>query len=136
MTSLREYRVSSKTVPISDILWEGTFKVPWHQREFDWDPEHVGQFWDDIYRSIESGEPDYFVGGITLTKEADRLFHIQDGQQRLTTYSMMFATLRDKLPADYRTDAQRIIYDIPHNVNPTQTTDAKLRIHSPRDRPR
>lgn len=128
MTSPRTYRVCSKTTPISAILWEGVFEVPWHQREFDWDPEHVGQFWDDIQRSIETGEPDYFVGGITLTQEGERLFHIQDGQQRLTTYSMMFGVLRDILPASYTSDAQRIIYDIPHNVNPTQVSGADLRI--------
>lgn len=128
MTSSREYRVHSDTTPVSDILWQGIFEVPWHQREFDWDPEQVEQFWDDIQRSIDADEPDYFVGGITLTQEGDRLFHIQDGQQRLTTYSMMFGVLRDKLPASYAVDAQRIIYDIPHNVSPTQVSSADLRI--------
>ena len=128
MTSSRKYRVSSETTPVSGILWEGTFEVPWHQREFDWDPEHVGQFWDDIQRSVETGQSDYFVGGITLTHGGERLFHIQDGQQRLTTYSMMFAVLRDKLPESYNADAQRIIYDIPHNVSPAQTKGARLRI--------
>ena len=128
MTSQRKYRVCSKTTPIAEILWEGIFEVPWHQREFDWDPEQVEQFWDDIQRSIEAGEPDYFVGGINLTQEGERLFHIQDGQQRLTTYSMMFGVLRDKLPASYTADAQRIIYDIPHSVNPTQVNNANPRI--------
>ena len=114
MTSTREYRVRAETMPVSKILWAGSFDVPWHQREFDWDPEHIMQFWNDIRGSYDSGEPDYFIGGITLTEEGDRNFGIQDGQQRLTTYSMMIAVLRDVLPPLYTADANRVVYDVPH----------------------
>ena len=69
MTSTREYRVSAQTVRLLDILWERVFEVPWHQREFDWDPENVEQFWDDIQRNVENGEDDYFIDSITLTEK-------------------------------------------------------------------
>ena len=135
MTSIREYRVIAETMPVAKILWAGVFAVPWHQREFDWDPEHVEQFWDDIQRSIENDEEDYFIGGITLTKEDGRNFDIQDGQQRLTTYSMMVAALRDVLPDLYKANAQRVLYDIANDVVPTNVTAANLRIkHQESDR--
>jgi hypothetical protein len=133
MTSTRQYRVSSETTSVAKILWQGIFEVPWHQREFDWEPEHVKQFWDDIQRSVDSGEPDYFIGGITLTEQNEHLFDIQDGQQRLTTYSMMVAALRDVLPSQFKNDAQRIIYDIAHGSIPTNADNIRIK-HQDYDR--
>ena len=133
MASNRKYRVSAETISVAGILWNGVFEVPWHQREFDWEPEHVEQFWDDIIHSVYAGEDDYFVGGITLTEQSERLFNIQDGQQRLTTYSMMMAALRDVLPSDYRNDAQRILYDIPHGTMPTNSDNVRIK-HQDYDR--
>lgn len=127
MTTTLEYRVSAETMRLPDILWNGIFQVPWHQREFDWNPENVEQFWDDIQRNVESGEEDYFIGSITLTQESDRLFHIQDGQQRLTTYSMMLATLRDKVPDEHKSRVHTIIYDIEHGMMPTGTENLRIR---------
>ena len=127
MTSKSNYRVESKTMAVSDILRSGTFEVPWHQREFDWEDEHVEQFWNDIQESMEKGEEDYFVGSIVLTREEDRQFSIQDGQQRLTTYSIMIAVLRTKLPERYENDAQRITRSIPQNRIPTGKEDTRIR---------
>lgn len=64
MTDSQEYRVSASTVRLPEILWEGVCEVPWHQREFDWDPEHIEQFWDDIQRKKMSG-----LYEVTLTQE-------------------------------------------------------------------
>ena len=132
MTSTREYRVSAQTVRLPAILWEGVFEVPWHQREFDWDPENVKQFWDDIQRNVENDEDDYFIGSITLTERGGRRYHIQDGQQRLTTYSMMVAALRDKVPDDHKARVYPVIYDIAHGTMPTGTDNLRIR-HQERD---
>ena len=101
--------------------------MPWHQREFDWNPENVEQFWDDIQRNVESGEEDYFIGSITLTQESDRLFHIQDGQQRLTTFSMMLAALRHKVPDEHKARVHTVIYDIEHGMMPTGIDNLRIR---------
>ena len=127
MTSFREYRVSAETMRLPDILWEGIFEVPWHQREFDWDPEHVEQFWDDIQRNVENSEDDYFIGSITLTQRDERLFDIQDGQQRLTTYSMMLAALRDIVPDSHKSLVDTVIYDIEHGTISTGTDDPRIK---------
>ena len=132
MTSNRTYRVSAKTMRLPQILWEGAFEVPWHQREFDWDGEHVEQFWDDIQRNFENGEEDYFIGSITLTERPGNTFHIQDGQQRLTTYSMMLAVLRDIVPDGYKTLVNPAIYKIEHGTILTGTEDFRIQ-HQERD---
>ena len=132
MTDPQEYRVSASTVRLPEILWEGVFEVPWHQREFDWDPEHVEQFWDDIQRNVTAGEDDYFIGSITLTERGDSLFHIQDGQQRLTTYSMMLAALRDKVPSNRKTTINEVIYNIARGTMLTGESDVRIK-HQERD---
>ena len=132
MTDPQEYRVSARTVRLPEILWEGVFEVPWHQREFDWDPEHVEQFWDDIQRNVETEEDDYFVGSITLTERGDRIFHIQDGQQRLTTYSMMLAALRDRVPSNSEATIREVIYDIKRGTMPAGRIDVRIK-HQDRD---
>lgn len=133
MTSTRTYRVSTETVRIPKILWAGIFEVPWHQREFDWDTEQVEQFWDDIHRNVERDESDYFISDITLTQEDQRTFHIQDGQQRLTTYSLMLAVLRPLVPEEHRSRIHTVIYDIEHGAMPTTTTDVRIK-HQMSDR--
>ena len=127
MTSTRKYRVSAETMRLPNILYKGVFQVPWHQREFDWDPENVEQFWDDIQRNVENDEEDYFIGSITLTQKSDRLFHIQDGQQRLTTYSMMLAALLHKVPDEHKARVHTIIYDIEHGMIHTGTENLRIR---------
>ena len=132
MTSTRKYRVSSKTMRLPDILWEGIFEVPWHQREFDWNTENVEQFWDDIQRNLENGEDDYFIGSITLTERGGHLFHIQDGQQRLTTYSMMLAALTDLVPGEHKSRVHTTIYDIEHGAISSGTDNLRIK-HQERD---
>lgn len=132
MTSTRKFRVSAETMRLPEILWKGVFQVPWHQREFDWEPENVEQFWDDIQRNVENGEDDYFIGSITLTLGSGHLFRIQDGQQRLTTYSMMLVALRDIVPDSHKTLIYPVIYDIEHGTMPTGTPDVRIK-HQERD---
>ena len=132
MTTTRHYRVNAETMRLPDILWKGVFEVPWHQREFDWNPENVEQFWDDIHSNLENGEKDYFIGSITLTERGVRLFHIQDGQQRLTTYSMMLAALRDIVPDEHKSRVHTVIYDIDHGAMPSGTENLRIK-HQERD---
>ena len=135
MTITSEFRVSAETISVAHLLQEGKFNVPWHQREFDWDTGHVEKFWDDIWDSCKSGQRDYFIGSITLTEASNHVFDIQDGQQRLTTYSMMVAVLRDEVSETFRLNAQRILYDIHPDVVQTDENNLELRIrHQEQDR--
>ena len=69
--------------------------VPWFQREYDWEPEHCRALWDDIARHDE-----HFVGAVVLQKQGDADFDIIDGQQRLTSLSLMALACARKLESD------------------------------------
>ena len=76
------------------------FRIPAYQRPYSWDDEQVGQLLDDLVGAIDSDDPatntPYFLGSIVLIKHPDkREADVVDGQQRLTTLTIIFAVLRD-----------------------------------------
>ena len=144
MTNRNDYRIGSETKAVAEILHQGRFEVPWHQREYDWETRDVERFWNDIIGAQQRGAKDYFVGSIVLTRQTEALYHIQDGQQRLVTYSLMCAALRgvfEKRRAGI-TDArvqecQKIIFGVSPTgiISQSQVDRADLRINaSPKNR--
>ena len=93
MTTRGKYRIRSETKTVSEILHQGRFVVPWHQREYDWGDGEVKSFWEDINMAQEREASDYFVGSIVLTDRGGETYDIQDGQQRLVTFSLMCAAI-------------------------------------------
>lgn len=71
------------------------YKVPDYQRPYSWKGEQIEQLWDDIYSAFEGREETYFLGPTILTREDNGRFIIVDGQQRLTTLTILFCVMRD-----------------------------------------
>jgi len=73
------------------------FKIPDYQRPYSWGTEQALQLLDDLEGSLDrdTDEP-YFLGSIVLVKESiSPEADVIDGQQRLTTLSILLAVLRD-----------------------------------------
>ncbi|MGW2626922.1 DUF262 domain-containing protein [Micromonospora taraxaci] len=73
------------------------FRIPDYQRPYAWGKEQTGQLLDDLTEALErdSGEP-YFLGSVVLVKgKGETLAEIIDGQQRLTTVTILLAVMRD-----------------------------------------
>ncbi|KUJ50917.1 hypothetical protein AR685_11820 [Chryseobacterium sp. JAH] len=74
--------------------------MPIYQRPYSWDKERVEQLWFDIVEAFKNNQEDstldsnYFLGSIVVVKNA-KGFEVVDGQQRLTTLTILFCTLRD-----------------------------------------
>lgn len=68
------------------------YRIPPYQRGYSWRDEQIEQLFDDI-RNEGSG---YYAGNILLTGDTDSLSVI-DGQQRLTTISLMLLAIGEKL---------------------------------------
>jgi hypothetical protein len=77
---------------IEDILKLGFFFVPRFQRPYSWEEQQIEEFWEDCV--VDEGETEYFIGSLVLYKEGGK-HGIVDGQQRLTTVTMMLCALRD-----------------------------------------
>ena len=80
------------------------FVIPIYQRTYSWTERECRQLWDDIIRTGENEEINaHFVGSIvyiekglySITSQSPLL--VIDGQQRLTTLSLLIAALANKL---------------------------------------
>lgn len=87
-------KIESSDQTIEDLLKSGYYVIPRFQRPYSWDAENVTEFWDDIVRDKP---PEYFIGSMVVYKDGNRTFGVVDGQQRLTTITILLCVLRDSL---------------------------------------
>lgn len=67
-----------------------TYRVPRFQRDYSWGEDEWDDLWHDILGTIDpTGEPAHYMGYLVLKSTDDRKFDIIDGQQRLTTLSLL-----------------------------------------------
>ena len=73
------------------------FQIPVYQRPYAWDLEQVGELFDDLATAMDHSEDEpYFLGSIVLIKRGDDpTSDVVDGQQRLTTLTMLLCVLRE-----------------------------------------
>ena len=90
--------MSMATTKISDFFNGKFFEIPKYQRGYAWEREHIRDLFDDINESIESNS-NHYIGTIVLSRDkpnSDKYF-VVDGQQRITTISMIIQALIDCL---------------------------------------
>lgn len=85
-------------------LLEGNqqFVVPIFQRNYSWTEEQCLQLWTDVLRAVNAPpKGGHFLGSIVYTaadvKPAFNRWLVIDGQQRLTTLTLLLAALRDHI---------------------------------------
>ena len=73
------------------------FEIPDYQRPYAWTTEQTSELLDDLLVSMETDETaQYFLGSIVLIKDGENpRAQVVDGQQRLTTLTILFCVLRD-----------------------------------------
>lgn len=84
------------------------FRVPLYQRPYSWTTEHAGELLGDLLDFIGTGATPvddlspYFLGSVVLIKQEHLPdAEIVDGQQRLTTLTILLSALRSLVPAKY-----------------------------------
>jgi hypothetical protein len=94
------------------------FAIPPYQRPYAWTTDQASELLSDLLGSLEEGKRQvedlnpYFLGSIVLIKkEDDPEADIIDGQQRLTTLTILLSVLRAKSPAEYADELTKYIYE-------------------------
>ncbi|MCK1658603.1 DUF262 domain-containing protein [Bradyrhizobium sp. 151] len=134
---MTRHTIEANEKPILDIFCDKyLFRIPSYQRPYAWTTEQASELLDDITTAcaettdVANASP-YFLGSIVLIKnpqapEAD----VVDGQQRLTTITILLCVLRDLADAKI---GQAIHNYICQTGDPIKETDDVFRL-TPRDR--
>ncbi|GAA9106664.1 DUF262 and DUF1524 domain-containing protein [Helicobacter pylori] len=103
--------------------------IPIYQRLYSWEKEQCKQLWDDIIKIGGNDKMDgHFIGSILYV--LDRITHsnnallIIDGQQRLTTITLLLIALRDHLSDEVK---RKEIEDH-YLINSDKDSDKKFRL--------
>ncbi len=90
-----------------------TYRIPRFQRDYSWTDTEWEELWADIVETDQQGgDAAHYMGYLVLQSDNEKTFDVIDGQQRLTTLSIIvLAILRNlnKLVAtdDHKADNQR-----------------------------
>jgi uncharacterized protein with ParB-like and HNH nuclease domain len=84
--------ISSIDKTIRTVLKSSYYKIPRFQRPYSWEREHIEDFWND---SIRESSGDYFIGSMVVYEITEDTYGVVDGQQRLTTITMLLGVLRE-----------------------------------------
>lgn len=95
-----------------------TFEIPPYQRPYAWTVDQASELLDDLMTSMGTDEeldnvPPYFLGSIVLIKDpssTQKPSQVVDGQQRLTTLTILLCILRE-LAADADKDMQQEMHE-------------------------
>lgn len=67
-----------------------TYRIPRFQRDYSWSSDEWEDLWMDILATLQvDGEPAHYMGYLVLQSTDDKTFDVIDGQQRLTTISII-----------------------------------------------
>lgn len=67
-----------------------SYFIPRFQRDYSWTDEEWEDLWLDILGTVQpGGEPAHYMGYLVLQTQDEREFTVIDGQQRLTTLSLL-----------------------------------------------
>ena len=96
------------SIKVKDFFNGKFFEIPKYQRGYAWDTQNIRDLFDDITESIESNS-NHYIGTIVLSKDQydEEKFHVVDGQQRITTISMIIKALVSQLATDDRAYYER-----------------------------
>lgn len=72
-------------------IFDGQYKyiIPLYQRNFAWRKDEIEQLLQDVYEAYKREESYYYIGSLVVLKRANGDFEVIDGQQRLTTLSLI-----------------------------------------------
>src|SRR5882757_108803 len=90
--------ITANQFSVFDVLGDAfVHEIPPYQRPYAWAEEQALQLLDDLREAMQSGsEEPYFLGSIVVIKPLGQAVgQVVDGQQRLTTLTILAAVLRD-----------------------------------------
>lgn len=105
-------KITGKEYSLNKIFSkEFDYYIPTYQRPYAWTEEETETLFDDLYDFfIDEQSDNYFLGSIVLIKEDDKPHaDVIDGQQRLTTLTILMAVVASHLSGENQTNCMSYI---------------------------
>ncbi len=108
-------KITGKEYPLSKIFSaDFEYHIPGCQRPYAWTEEETGILFDDLYEFFQTEAVDnYFLGSIVLIKDENKPHaDVIDGQQRLTTLSILFSVMANSFHTEaYRNNCKKYLQE-------------------------
>lgn len=117
-------KIESEDIDVESLLEGKFFNIPRFQRPYSWDDENISDLWDDVMST--EGE-DYFIGSMVVYRESKQELSVVDGQQRLTTITLLLCALRDAFAALEDTDLAEGLHQLIERKNRSNKNEYVLR---------
>ena len=113
------------------------FSIPVYQRDYHWQEKQCQRLFKDI---LQTGKNDkitsYFLGSIVYIHDGiygtgEKEFHVIDGQQRMTTLTLLFLAIYYKLKGTILGKADKIYNQ--YVINPYSEKEVKLKLLPPEE---
>ena len=110
------------------------YVIPVYQRKYDWKYENCRQLYDDLKKIIIGGRNSHFFGSIVsaVVPNGSKIeYHIIDGQQRLTTITLLLLAIRNLIAqGKVKTDEEKLDEQINQRflISPWVSEDDKIKL--------
>lgn len=93
------FKPSSLTIKQLFGNTDSLYQIPRYQRPYSWGDDQLDKLWTDLIEAKEN-DPNYFLGSVITAKPEDSTSYLDivDGQQRLTTLTILLCVFRDLYP--------------------------------------
>lgn len=111
------FKPSSLTIKQLFGNTDALYQIPRYQRAYSWGDNQLDKLWDDLIEAKEN-DPNYFLGSIITAKPEGNSSYLDvvDGQQRLTTLTIMLCVFRDLFPSINKELLDKDPFAIDHKV--------------------
>lgn len=107
-------KISGAEYPLSKIFSSDfDYAIPSYQRPYAWKQDQASELFEDLYDFyIREKEDNYFLGSIVLIKEEGKPYsEVIDGQQRLTTLTILLSSITSNFSDKLRNDFENYIQE-------------------------
>ncbi|MBD2301217.1 DUF262 domain-containing protein [Nostoc sp. FACHB-190] len=109
--------IQANQLPIHKVFSDDfIFTIPLYQRPYAWTTEQAGELFEDLISALGDSDEKiddinpYFLGSIVLIKGDTTDAKVIDGQQRLTTITVLLAALRASVSKEYKHILTKYLY--------------------------
>lgn len=87
------------------------FIIPLYQRHYNWEHEQCKTLFQDIKKDAK-----HFTGSVAIKLQSNECYNVIDGQQRLTTVTLLMLAIRDVCTSDDIKNKIKINYHFLKNL--------------------